>query len=86
MNKDDLKWYFKKDEEKSYFLYELDRMRNIEKNFMEEYLGEEKLKEIYDYSKKHGIDFEQRYNNEFKIIRLLRIELVKKLMREHLNE
>lgn len=85
MNKEDLVWYFKKDEEKVYYSNELDRVTDIEKRFIEEQLGEEKVKEIYDFARSCGVNHEWK-NDSLKISRILRYELLKKLMRDYLDE
>lgn len=84
LNKEDLEWYFKKDEEKVYYSSEVDRVYNIEKRFIEECLGEEKVKEIYDFAQTCGISHEWK-GDSLKIIRILLKNLLKKLMREYLD-
>lgn len=85
LNKEDLEWYFKKDEEKVYCSSEIDRIANIEKRFIEEQLGEEKTKEIYDFARSCGLNHEWKCDN-LKISRILVYNLLKKLMRECLDE
>ena len=85
MNKEDLKWFFKKVEEKVYYSNEIKRLRNIEKTFLEELLGEDKVKEIYRYAKTCGLDTAWE-SNRLHLNRMLQTEVIRKLMREYLNE
>ena len=83
MNKKEIEWYLYKLEEKTYYSNEVNRMRDIEKDFLEELLGEEKVKEIYQYAKTCGLDTEWR-SNRLQLNRMLQDELIKKLMKDYL--
>ena len=84
MNKEDLKWLFKKEKERTYYSDEMDRKRDIEKTFLEEILGEEKVKEIYQYAKTCGIDSEWK-SSRSTLNSMLETEIIRKLMREYID-
>ena len=83
--KEELEWYFKKDKEYIFTSKETDKIRAIEKKFIEEQLGKDKIAEIYKDIMDYGINPDYKCNL-YKVLLILRSFLLKKVMREYLNE